>query len=211
MIEVPGNILPALPAILNWLDFAGVAVFAVTGALVAARTQQDVIVTAFFSVLTGLGGGTVRDLLIGAPVFWIGQRGYLEICLIAAVGVFIFDTGRRTEALLNWADAIGLSVYCVIGTIKALAFGAHPAAAAAMGVVTASVGGIMRDVLGGRPSVLMQREFYVTSAVAGAGLTTILIQAGMTQWVAGCIAAVVAFITRAGAILFGWKQPVRRG
>jgi uncharacterized membrane protein YeiH len=211
MIHMPENILPDLPVILSWLDFTGVAVFAVTGALVAAKTQQDVIVTAFFAVLTGLGGGTVRDLLIGAPVFWIGQRGYLEICLIAAVVVFVFDTGRRAEALLNWADGVGLSVYCVIGTIKALAFGAHPVAAAAMGVVTGSVGGIMRDVIAGRPSVLMQREFYVTSAVAGAGLTAILIKFGMTEWAAGGIAAVVAFITRAGAILFGWKQPIRRG
>ena len=211
MMKMPGDILPNLPVLLVWLDFAGVAVFAVTGALVAARTQQDVIVTAFFAVLTGVGGGTVRDLLIGAPVFWIGQRGYLEICLIAALIVFLFNTGRRAEALLNWADAVGLSVYCVIGTIKALTYGAHPVAAAAMGVVTGSVGGIMRDVLGGRPSVLMQREFYVTSAVAGAGLTVVLIQAGMSQWAAGCIAAVIAFITRAGAILFGWKQPIRRG
>lgn len=210
MVGGPDEIIPNLTTTFVWLDFGGVAVFAITGALVAAKAEQDVVTTVFFAVVSGMGGGTVRDLLIGAPVFWIDHRGYLESCLIVALVVFVLDTQRWSETLLNWADAVGLSVYCVTGTLKALSFGAQPVAAAAMGVVTCSVGGIIRDIMAMRPSLLTSREFYITAAIVGAGLTVVLIEVGLTQQTAGAIAACAALATRAGAILFGWKQPRKR-
>src|SRR5271166_3382855 len=152
------EVVPHFAGVLAWLDYAGVGVFAVTGALVGTKSRQDIVTCAFFAVLTGVGGGTVRDLLIGAPVFWISQSGYLEVCLIAAVVVFLLDADHWPERVLTWLDAVGLAVYCVLGTVKAANFGATPVAAAAMGVVTASVGGIMRDVVVMRPSVLLDRE-----------------------------------------------------
>jgi uncharacterized membrane protein YeiH len=210
MVHAGNDVSLSLPEIFVWLDFAGVAVFAVTGALVAAETRQDIITTIFFAVLTGVGGGTVRDILIGAPVFWISQKGYLEVCLVGAVSVFLLETNRWPARLLTWLDAVGLSVYCVMGTFKALAFGVPPVTAAAMGVVTCSVGSIMRDVIAMRPSVLLNRELYITAAVVGAGLAIALIEFGMSHWAAGSIAAAAAFLTRAGAIMFGWRQPEKR-
>jgi uncharacterized membrane protein YeiH len=99
----------------------------------------------------------------------------------------------------------------VIGTLKALAFGTGPVAAVAMGVATASVGGIMRDVVAMRPSILLNREFYITAAIVGAGVMVILLQLDVDKWAAGAIGALVAFCTRARTILFGWKQPGKRG
>ena len=203
-----GN-LAELRTVLVWLDFAGVAVFAVTGALVAAQTRQDIITTCFFAVLTGIGGGTVRDILIGAPVFWIVQEGYLEVCLVAAIAVFLVNTQRWPARLLTWLDAVGLSVYCVVGTFKALAFHAGPVTAAAMGVVTCAVGGILRDVVAMRPSALLNRELYITAGVVGAGLAVFLLDLGVSNWVAGTVAALAAFMTRAGAIVFGWRASAK--
>lgn len=203
--------LPDLTGVLGWLDFGGVAVFAIVGALVAARARQDLVTCAFFATLTGVGGGTLRDLLIGAPVFWIHQDAYLVVCLVAAVLVYLLKTEHWPRGVLNWLDAVGLSAYCVIGTLKALQYGAGPVAAAAMGVVTASVGGILRDVLAMRPSLLLSREIYISAAVIGASLTVILVSLGQPNWVAGSVGALAALCIRAGFLLFGWNLPVSRG
>lgn len=203
--------LVASTHVLAILDYAGVAVFAITGALVAARARQDIITCIFFATLTGVGGGTTRDLLIGAPVFWIIRSGYLEVCLVAGVAVYALRTDRWPARVLTWLDAVGLSVYCVIGTLKAAKFGVTPVAAAEMGVVTASVGGILRDLVAMRPSVLLDRELYVTAAAAGAGLTAILAQTGLSAWTAGILGMCAALLVRSGAILLGWKLPQGRG
>lgn len=194
------------PQVLVLLDYAGVGLFAITGALVAARTRQDVITGMFFAILTGVGGGTVRDLLIGAPVFWIAQTGYLEVCLAAACAVFLLNAELWSGRVLTWLDALGLAVYCVVGALKALSFGVPAVAAAAMGVITASVGGILRDVVAMRPNILLNREFYVTAAIVGASLFVLLIKQGFSESAAGAIASLAAFATRAGSILYGWKQ-----
>jgi uncharacterized membrane protein YeiH len=208
--QLVAHLVVDLPQMLAWLDYAGVAVFAITGALVAARARQDVVTGCFFAVLTGMGGGTVRDLLIGAPVFWVSTRGYLEVALVSAVVVFLLSTDRWPERVLTWLDAVGLSVYCVLGTAKALSFDVPGVAAAAMGVITASVGGILRDVVAMRPSVLLDRELYVTAAIVGAAATVLLVQTTLPAWQAGTIAALAAMATRAGSMLYGWKQPEKR-
>lgn len=199
-------LLTSRPQVLALLDYAGVGLFAITGALVAARTRQDVITGMFFAILTGVGGGTLRDLLIGAPVFWIGKTGYLEVCIAAAGAVFLLNTELWSGRVLTWLDALGLAIYCVVGALKALSFGVPAVAAAAMGVITASVGGILRDVVAMRPNILLTREFYVTAAIVGASLFVLLVRAGVSEPVAGVIASLAAFATRAGSILYGWKQ-----
>ncbi len=200
-----------LLAALAWLDFAGVALFAITGALVAARARQDIITCGFFAALTGIGGGTVRDLLIDAPVFWLEKSGYVEVCLAAAVAVWLLKTEHWPERVLLWLDALGLSAYCALGTVKALTFGVEPVAAMVMGVLTATFGGMLRDVLAARPSVLLGREIYITAAVAGAGLTVALALGGFSNWTAGIAGACLAFAVRAGAIARGWTLPGHRG
>src|SRR5215217_4747797 len=182
--------MTALETAFAVFDYAAVAVFAATGALAAARRRDDIVTFAFFAAITGVGGGTLRDVLIDAPVFWIDSPGYLIVCLGVAVAVWMVGgRGWRMGALL-WLDAVGMAAYAVVGAAKALSLGVHPIPATVMGVLTAAFGGIIRDVLAGEPSVLLRREIYVT-----AGL------------VAGGVGFVAGFALRAGALRWGWTLP----
>lgn len=193
------------------LDYVGVFIFAITGALVAVRHRQDFLTCAFFAGMTGMGGGTIRDLLIGAPVFWVGHSGFLLVCMAAALAVWFLHAERWPGRPLQWLDGMGLSAYCAFGTLKALNYDVDVTAAALMGVITATFGGVLRDIIAGQPSVIMQRDVYISAAVAGAAAT--VIQAdflGWNTWIAGIIGASLAMAIRGGAILFGWKLPTHR-
>jgi uncharacterized membrane protein YeiH len=152
------------------LDLFGVAVFAVTGALVASRKQMDIFGFALLASVTGVGGGSVRDVLLGTlPVFWIRQPLYVGICVV--VSAVVFFTAHIPESryrLLMWLDAVGLAFFCVVGASKGLEAGAGPFIAVVMAVATASFGGIIRDVIGGESPFLLRKEIYVTAAIAGA-------------------------------------------
>lgn len=196
--------LPVLPPV---LDYAGVAVFALTGALAAARDRHDIITFWFFAVVTGVGGGTLRDLLIDAPVFWIGDATYLGIGFGAALAVWFLAPHLQRAAALIWLDAVGLAVYAVIGAGKAIAFGIDPIVAIAMGVLTACFGGVIRDVLAGAPSALLKREITISAALLAAAAYVALDLAGLPPLWAGVIGAVAGFGLRAGAIHYGWALP----
>jgi uncharacterized membrane protein YeiH len=203
----PDPLHPAVAPLLSYLDLAGIAVFALSGALVAAQKGQTLVTFVFFAVITGVGGGTVRDLLIGAPVFWVGRNSILLICIAAAL--IVWWTPRRLwegNALL-WLDAVGLAAYATFGAAKALAFGIAPLPAIAMGVMTGCVGGILRDVLTGEPSILMRPELYVTAAALSAAMMVGLLLLGLPGTIAGAIAALAGFTLRAGAIRYRWGLP----
>jgi len=194
---------------LQGLDYLGVAVFAITGGLAAARRELDIVAFIFFASVTGLGGGTLRDVLLNAPVFWIANPNYLLVPFLA--GLLTFYTAHYTEPhfrALLWADAIGLAAYAVMGAGKSLALGAPPLAAAVLGVMTATFGGILRDVLAGEPSVMLRREIYVTAAVVGSGVFVVLAVLGTSFWIAAIIGFVAAFLVRGGALLRGWGLPI---
>ena len=199
--------LPPLEPLLAVLDMAGVAVFAVSGALAAARIKQTIVTFAFFAAITGIGGGTLRDLLIGAPVFWVGRSDYLGICLIAAAAVWLLRADRWRMNALLWFDAVGLGAYSVLGAAKALSLGVPPLPAIGMGVLTASFGGIVRDLLAGEPSVLLRREIYVSAAGLGAATYVGLTLAGLAMWPAAIAGAAAGFGLRALAITTGLKLP----
>lgn len=199
--------LLAIGPILVLLDYAGVAVFAASGALLAAAKRQTLVTFLFFAVLTGVGGGTFRDLLIGAPVFWIDENAFLLICLAAGLLVWILPARFWKGQALLWFDAVGLAAYATFGAAKSLAFGVAPLPAIAMGVLTACLGGIVRDVLAGDPSILMRAELYVTAAALSAALMVGLLLLGIAPALAGLIAATAGFALRAGAIVRGWKLP----
>ena len=205
MTEVP----PAIPQALVLLDYFGIAVFAVSGALLAAEKRQTLVTFIFFAVATGIGGGTLRDLLIGAPVFWISGNGMLLICIAAALLVWIGSRRIAGRALL-WFDAAGIAAYGTYGAAKALSYGVAPVPAFGMGVLTACAGGIIRDVLAGEPSILMRPELYVTAAALAAGLFVGLTLLGLPAWIAAGIAFAAGFTLRGAAIARGWSLPAYR-
>ena len=193
-----------------WLDLFGIAVFAASGALAAAKRGQTLVTFAFFAAITGVGGGTVRDLLIGAPVFWVHDWRFPATCLGTALVVWFTPYRFWNERALDWFDAVGLAVYSVFGAWKAMSFGVGPLPAMMMGVITACVGGIIRDVLAGEPSILMKPEFYVTAAALAAGLFVLLSAFGVPVLLAGAISALAGFALRAMAIARGWAIPAYR-
>ena len=199
--------MDGLTTSLTVLDYAAVAVFGATGALAAARRKHDIVTFGFFAAVTGVGGGTLRDLLIGAPVFWVGRPEYLVACLVAAAAVWVLGPRRFRGTILTWLDAIGMAAYAVVGALKAGSLGAPPLSCIVMGVLTATFGGVIRDVLAHEPSVLMQRELYVTPALAGAATFVALGQMGAPAMAAGLAGFSVAFAIRAGAILWHWALP----
>ena len=180
-----------LTPLLDWLDLAGVAIFALTGALVAAKERQTFVTLAFFALVTGVGGGTVRDLLIGAPVFWIHDGRVAVVCLAVSLFAWFIPTRWWAGRFLSIADGLGLAAYAVLGAAKALEYGIPPVTAALMGVITGCVGGIIRDVVAGRPSILMRPELYVTAAALSASVTVLGDLAGIRRewvWVAATAA-----------------------
>ena len=199
-----------LPDALLLLDYVGIAVFAISGALLAAEKKQTLVTFIFFAVVTGVGGGTVRDLLIGAPVFWVGTNATLMICIAAAIGVWFLSRKTIADKALLWFDSVGLAAYATYGAAKALNYGVAPVPAFAMGVMTACVGGIIRDVLAGEPSILMRPELYVTAAALSSALMVALLLLGIPDYADGAAAALAGFGLRAGAILKGWKLPAYR-
>lgn len=193
------------------VDLAAAVVFATTGALVASRKEMDILGFLWLGAITGVGGGTVRDLLLGLPVFWVANPAPMALCLLAA-GLVHFTAhlvASRYRVLL-WLDAIGMALVTVAGTAKATDAGAGPLIAVVMGVVTASVGGIIRDVLGQEPSIVLRREIYVTASAAGAAVFMAAHAVAVPQPVAMMLGAVMAFAIRGLAIALDWSLPVYR-
>ncbi|MGN6496793.1 MAG: trimeric intracellular cation channel family protein [Tsuneonella sp.] len=195
---------PALPPA---LDLIGTAVFALTGALLAARLRQTFVTVAFFALVTGVGGGSLRDMLLGAPAFWLHDAWVAAVILATAVIAWWTPHEWWENELLEWADAAGLAAFAVLGTAKALAYGVEPLPAAVLGVVSGCAGGIMRDVLAGVPSIIMRPELYVTAAALSALLTvggTLLALPDAVTWGGAWIAA---FALRGAAIHWNLGLP----
>jgi uncharacterized membrane protein YeiH len=176
----------------------------------AAAKRQTLVTFLFFAVITGVGGGTVRDLLIGAPVFWIHENIILLICFASALILWLLPARMWTGKALLWFDAVGLAAYAAYGAAKGLAFGVAPLPAVAMGVLTGCSGGIIRDVLAGEPSILMRSELYVTAAALSAALMVVFALAGFSGLGPVLIAAGAGFALRAGAIVKGCRCPLTR-
>ncbi|WP_270936412.1 trimeric intracellular cation channel family protein [Falsiroseomonas oryzae] len=197
---------------LRLLDWAGIAAFAASGALVASRKQMDAVGFVLIAVLTGFGGGTLRDLLLGrTPVFWL-QRPEL-IGFAAGVGLLVFFTAHLVESrfrALLWVDAAGLALYAVLGAEIALIAGADPWAAVLLGVVTAVGGGILRDVVCNELPLILRREIYITAAAAAAVAYVALRLAPLPRDVALTAGIALGFSIRAAAILRGWSLPTYR-
>jgi uncharacterized membrane protein YeiH len=189
------------------IGWVGVVVFAVSGALVASRKQMDIIAFIFFGTVTGIGGGTFRDLVLGhIPVFWVREPAYLLVCAGASVATFFLAhlPDSRLRVLL-WLDAIGMAVFCVIGTEAAREFGF--VVAVTCGVITAVVGGFIRDMMGAESPVIMRGEIYASAAFLGSA-AYLLMLAVVPKDLAILGGSAAAFTLRAFALRFGWSLPV---
>lgn len=198
---------------LEWANIMGTAAFAASGALLAARNRMDIIGLVFMANLTGVGGGTVRDLLLDLPVFWISQWSYVGVCCVAAVVTWystpLLEKGSRA---LIWADALGLSLFCVLGTEKAIEAGSPLPVAIIMGVFSACLGGIIRDIALNQVPLVLRREIYVTAALAGSCTFTLLTAwAGTSNLIGGTVAVSIAFLVRALAVNFAITLPRHPG
>jgi uncharacterized membrane protein YeiH len=205
--------------LLMTLDYASVAVFALTGALVASRSQLDIVGFIFIACLTAVGGGTLRDVLLNRDaVFWVSDPAVLAVAAAAAVAVFF--TAHRLESryrTLLWLDAFALAVAVPAGVGVALGLGQGWPIVLVMGMITGCMGGLMRDVVCNEvPLVLKQGELYVSAAFAGAvaAVLTVALTGGGLQGAGGGLplvaCAVVTLVLRAGSLTFGWRLPVYR-
>jgi uncharacterized membrane protein YeiH len=198
--------------LVHWLDLVGVAVFAVSGALEASRRQMDIVGFILIATVTGIGGGTIRDLLLGiGPVNWVSSPMVLVVC--AAVALIVFFCAHLVEyrfKLLLWADAIGLAVFCIIGTDKALQLGVPSGVAILMGVITATFGGMVRDILCNEVPLILRKEIYATAAAAGASVYALMHHFEMPYAISVVASFSTAFIIRALALRLSLSLPTYR-
>lgn len=195
--------------LLSISSMLGVFFFAVSGALFAAEKKMDILGFILVGAVTGIGGGTLRDLLLGiSPVFWIQQPFNIYLCIAASsVTYFAVSLVRRRDMWILWMDAIGLSVFAIMGAQAALLHDAPPIIAIVMGVMTATFGGIMRDVLCAEVLTLMRPEIYITCALLGATMYVVLHQLGVSESLNLLFSFVAGFGLRALAIVFKLKLP----
>lgn len=190
-------------------DWCAVAVFAVTGALVASRKEMDIFGFALLATVTGIGGGTVRDVMLGKlPVFWVREPSYVMICLV--VSTLVYFTAHRLHSryrALLWLDAAGLSLVCVAGAERGLEAGTGAFIAVVMAVITSVFGGIIRDVLGGESPVILRREIYVIPALVGASVFIVSEGAGVERVAAMTAGALACFTIRGLALYYAWSLP----
>ena len=197
--------------LVHFFDVLAAIVFAVSGALVASRKGMDIVGFMWLAVVTGVGGGTIRDLILGVPVFWVQNPVHVSACLVTAVIMhFIAPLVESRYSMLLWFDAFGLALVTMAGTVKALDVGSPALVAIAMGVVTGSVGGIIRDTLGHVPSILLKHEIYVTASVLGACAYVALNAFELHRLSAMIVGFVMTFGVRGLAIKLGWSLPVFR-
>jgi uncharacterized membrane protein YeiH len=201
----------AFDALLPWLDLVGLAVFAASGALQAARKHLDFMGACFFALITATGGGTLRDLLIGAPIFWMLEPKPVVLCVIIAMASWAIPLRWWPERALEWLDAAGLAAYAVYGASKSLDFGVSPVPAAAAGIITACIGGVIRDITAGVPSILVRHDLYVTAALlASASFVVFTLLQLAAPWPA-LVAFGLGFALRAAAIRWKLTLPAHRG
>jgi uncharacterized membrane protein YeiH len=193
-----------------YFELLGTAVFAITGVLVVTRRGLDVFGALVLGVVTALGGGTVRDLIIDAPIFWIADVNYVWSAAIGALAAFwtgwLFRGTYR--AALLYLDGLGAALFAITAVNKALLLELNGPVAVMMGLLTGIGGGLLRDVLAGRPTLLMSREIYATPILLGCAVFVALRSFAAGFSYAGVAGFAVIFGVRALAIHLHLEMPV---
>jgi uncharacterized membrane protein YeiH len=203
---------PLLTDTLVILEVIGILAFAASGMVEGVRRGVDLFGIGLLSFLTAFGGGTVRDLLLDRrPFFWVENEFWLWLPLIfILIGPFILRSRviEITSKTVKWPDAVGMGAWTANGTLIALEMGESPLVAAIMGVITAGVGGIIRDLLLNRtPLVIIDHEPYLLISFSGGLLISALAAVGISTVEAAIVVTVFIFVVRAGVILAGWRLP----
>lgn len=197
--------------IIYLLDLAGVAVFAISGVQVAGQMRMDPFGATVLAAVTAIGGGTIRDTIIGAdPVFWVHDPTYLTVIIMTSVLTMLLANRnhRMPTVLLPLADAAGLALFTVLGAQKALAYGTPAMTAVVMGVITGVAGGILRDILASRVPMVLQKEIYATASVLGGVLYTSTLLIGLQEDVAMLLAMAGVFSLRMAAVHWHLSLPI---
>ncbi len=196
--------------LLTFLDRFGVLVFAFSGGLAAAKRDMDFLGVCVVALLPAVGGGTLRDVLLNVPVFWLEDTASLGLALAGGVAAFFLAHLHRLPRAMLWADALGLSVFATLGAAKTSELGFAYPIVIAMGTITATAGGLTRDVVCNEQPLLLSEDVYATAAIAGAGAFC------LSHWLSAspalCLLAGlgVAFALRAAAIVYELNLPRAR-
>lgn len=191
------------------IEMLGTVAFAISGIRLAAAKNFDWFGAYVVGLVTAIGGGTVRDLLLGIPVFWMNDASYLTVTAVSLVAVIIFRRalvgGMRTLFVF---DAIGLALFVVVGIEKTLAAAFPMWAAIAMGIITGSFGGVTRDILINEEPLFFRKEIYATACLAGGVIYWLVTLVGLPALAAQLSCAVGVIGLRVAAVRFGWSLPI---
>ena len=196
-----------LDLILMFANPVGAFVFALSGGIVAARNKMDIFGAVVLAIITAVGGGTIRDIILNEPVFWLSQA--LTIWCAIAGGVLAFFLHSMVDAFkpIRWADAVGLAIFAIAGAAKTASLGHGPLIVVIMGIMTGTGGGVLRDVVANRDPLLLKEDIYATAALVGAGLYAALHFGGFPEGWAFAAGVAAAFLLRGAALIFGWHLP----
>jgi len=198
--------------LLSLADRIGVFVFAISGGVLAVRKQMDFLGVIVLAFLPAIGGGTLRDIILDEPVFWLNDTVTLLLAVAGGLAAFFFYRFVSRFRALRWPDAVGMSLFAVSGAAKAMALGHGFLVVLIMGAMTASAGGLLRDVVANEePLVLKDGELYATCAIAGSLVYFGAVSLGLGETIAFAGGMTTAFILRASAILFGLSLPRAKG
>lgn len=199
------NLNQPLSSTILWMNYLGDIVFAVSGALAAGRKKMDIVGYVLIGTITGIGGGTLRDLLLGRKVWWTTNPEELVICIVASMIAFFFiKNAAKQNRSIVWLDAVGLGAFAVVGAHIALVTGASFIVAVFMGMLTATGGGAIRDVLTNtKPMILSAGELYATAALGGAFVYALLMHYQASALVAQFLGFLTVLILRSASIVFG--------
>ncbi len=197
-----------LDPLLTILDLMGTIVFAITGLLAASRHQLDLFGAIVLAIVTAVGGGTLRDLILNVPVFWLTHTEYIYIIVATTLMVAFY---RRAHVIpvqvLLLLDAIGLSVFSIIGAQKALSLGFADVIAVMMGIMTGVVGGMIRDVLVGEVPLILRKEIYATASFLGASVYVVAVSFSSIAWFAILLSMTATLVARLGGVFFVLRLP----
>ena len=197
----------SIDLIITIADRLGVFVFAISGGIVAVRKDMDLFGIIVLAFLPAIGGGTLRDVLLDQPVFWLSDTRALMLSVLGALTVFFLHRRLDTFRPLRWADAIGMALFAATGAAKATHLGFDWPIVLIMGAITASAGGLLRDVVANEDPLLLKSEIYATAALLGALVYALAIWIGSAHLVAFSLAFAAAFLLRAIAIVRNWSLP----